>query len=232
MSSLFLVTCLFWLVAHARAFAAGPWKPLGSIVPAEDRRRDRGLFYPADPRTMTHQRYMSLNENDTNDNDESAFSLGRKNLDDQGIDWIQQTKFNPFDYQNQRGSSTASTPFAATTQPISYRRIQMRRIFNEMLDAAGAYSLQRSKSANSDDDDDDEANPLISILLDHENVIMGPLEEEDVVLDDDSVIRPGMPRSERYRVYLESLESRILAAKSQQVRMVLKAIHDFVQERQ
>ena len=146
--------------------------------------------------------------------------------DEDGVNWVRQNNFNPFDYQ--ASSTTRGTSMSSFTQPVSFRKMQMQQVFSELLDAAGSYRVDRHVNSKNDDDDDDE-DILQSILLENKSVVLQPLEEDEVVLDADSVIRPGMTRSQRYKVYVESLETRIQAAKSRQVKAVLEAIRDFVE---
>ncbi|GKY91258.1 hypothetical protein MPSEU_000098400 [Mayamaea pseudoterrestris] len=145
--------------------------------------------------------------------------------DDDSVNWIRQNNFNPFDYQAARagGSTFLGTSTTSTRQPISYRKMQMQQVFSELLDAAG--SLKTNSNGDADNDEED---ILQTILQDNGEVVLAPLDTDDAYLDADSVIRPGMARTERYKVYLASLETRIGTAKSRQVKTVLEAIRNFV----
>jgi hypothetical protein len=151
--------------------------------------------------------------------------------EDDGVNWIRQNNFNPFDYQASSTARGVTDPTfsssASFSQPISFRKMQMQQVFSELLDAAGSYKTSTISSNIGDEDDED---VLQCILMENKDVVLEPLDTDDAFLDADSVIRQGMTRPERYQVYLASLQTRIDAAKSRQVKAVLEAIRDFVQQ--
>jgi hypothetical protein len=160
------------------------------------------LRLPAPTSNQRHQQQHCLYQSFNDDNNSNSNN-----------DWKPETNFNPFNYQ---GSSTQSTSGSSSTRPISLRKAQLQKVYNQLLDAAA------SKTNNED--------YYETILLDNQDVFLEPLEDVDAVLDPDSVIQPNMNRSERYKVYLESLRERMEVAKIPKVKTVLKAIYDFVQK--
>lgn len=75
----------------------------------------------------------------------------------------------------------------------------------------------------------DASDEQMSELLDsYKEDLLEPLEDDDAVLDADSIYTPGMSRSERYATYRASMEERISKARNDRVRRVLQAMCDYV----
>mmetsp|Transcript_8952 Transcript_8952/g.10706 ORF Transcript_8952/g.10706 Transcript_8952/m.10706 type:complete len:90 (+) Transcript_8952:337-606(+) len=64
-------------------------------------------------------------------------------------------------------------------------------------------------------------------LLEHEDFLLEPLEDDDAVLDEDSIYTPGMTRDERYETYRKSMEGRLQQARDPTAKKVLIALMEF-----
>jgi hypothetical protein len=142
--------------------------------------------------------------------------------------------FNPFNYQR----SPNSNPQQAynPTSRISLRKTRMQEITNQLLQAASSASSSSSSTPGRSPDGGDGASRMMrSILDENRDFLLEPLESDDAVLDPDSVLYQGgapirLPRSERYKLYLNELQERIDRARNGASRQVLQALHDFVWE--
>ena len=74
----------------------------------------------------------------------------------------------------------------------------------------------------------DEPDAMAAILKSNEALLMEPLEEDDAVLDTDSIYKPGMTRTDRYQIYRKTMEERVATARNSSVRVVLRNLTDFV----
>ena len=112
------------------------------------------------------------------------------------------TGFNPFQYQ---GSGTRSTG----TQ-ISLRKTGMQELTAELL------RVQHDEGA------------MKQVLQAHKNFLLEPLEEEDAVLDLDSIYSSEMTREQRYQAYREAMQERLSRARDGKALKVLTTMMDFV----
>lgn len=74
--------------------------------------------------------------------------------------------------------------------------------------------------------DDEQASR--AILEASKDLLLDPLEDDDAVLEVDSVYKPGMTRAERYRTYRTTMQERIQTARNSTVRTVLQRLSEFV----
>lgn len=127
--------------------------------------------------------------------------------------------FNPFDPSSAKLSSSTSTSTRKSTtnsqRIISLRQTQMQQLMSELLNAIG---------------DDENGNRVASLLQEHRDLLLEPLEDDDAVLESDSIFNGhGMvTRAERYQIYRTTMEERIQKARSPNVRQVLQTLADFV----
>lgn len=146
-------------------------------------------------------------------------ALGASNQNS-GDDGSLPKNFNPF--SNQQGTSQ-STPSPSrrdgvgdVKSVISLRRMRMKEITQQLLDVA------EMPGRGSDDE------MMLRVLQDNVDFLLEPLEDEDAVLEPDSVIQGDMKRAERYRAYRESMQERISKARNPSAKTVLTALRDFV----
>jgi hypothetical protein len=144
--------------------------------------------------------------------------------------------YNPFTRQYQSSSSpSSSSPSAVSSgsrrpssnNVISLRKTRMQDLTRQLLDALGEVSVDRRGSDKNKDNNED---ALRQILDDHRDFLLEPLEDQDAVLDPDSIYKPNMTRLERYDVYRSSMDQRIGASRSGQACAVLTAMRDYVLE--
>ena len=67
-----------------------------------------------------------------------------------------------------------------------------------------------------------------AILEQNTEFLLEPLEDNQAVLDPDSIYTSGMTRNERYDTYEKSMQERLDSAKKPSVKKVLTALKDFV----
>mmetsp|Transcript_21834 Transcript_21834/g.33336 ORF Transcript_21834/g.33336 Transcript_21834/m.33336 type:complete len:202 (+) Transcript_21834:104-709(+) len=122
------------------------------------------------------------------------------------FDDIDLTGFNPFDKQ-------AGFPKSSLLRKQgSIRQVLMSQIMSELLEASG--DVERMEL----------------ILLKNKDFLLEILENDNAAMDLDSVIKPGMARSQRYEVYMESMTDRIDRARDPTVKKVLTTMMQFVQK--
>lgn len=119
--------------------------------------------------------------------------------------------FNPFDPSSMKSaaSSTTKTTTVSTNQ-ISLRRTQMQEIMSNLLNVVG----------------DEQA--TVALLQDASDFLLEPLEDDEAVLELDSIYKPNMSREERYQTYRKAMQERIQGARNSDVRSVLQKLSDFV----
>ena len=66
------------------------------------------------------------------------------------------------------------------------------------------------------------------LLEDARELLLEPLEDDDAVLEKDSIYKPGMSREVRYETYKSTMQERIQTARNSTVRVVLQKLSDFV----
>mmetsp|Transcript_31129 Transcript_31129/g.75233 ORF Transcript_31129/g.75233 Transcript_31129/m.75233 type:complete len:112 (-) Transcript_31129:182-517(-) len=69
-----------------------------------------------------------------------------------------------------------------------------------------------------------------TVLDDYKDFLLDLLEEQDAVLDPDSIYTPNMTRQERYDAYRQEMDRRLSQARNKQARAVLSAMKDYVLE--
>lgn len=121
--------------------------------------------------------------------------------------------FNPFRPANEQRTPILSQ---VTTHRISLRQSEMQRIVNELLNAI---AVQEQMSAS---------NMVKSILEENAEFLLEPLEDDQAVLEPDSICTSSMSREERYQAYEISMEERISKARKPATKDVLTALRDFV----
>lgn len=77
----------------------------------------------------------------------------------------------------------------------------------------------------SDINNDDKVQELLEKA---KQFLLEPLENDDTVLDQDSIYDPGMTREERYERYRTTMEVRIGKAKRGNLKKLLQNMNDFV----
>ena len=74
----------------------------------------------------------------------------------------------------------------------------------------------------------DEPEAMAAVLSSNKELLIEPLEDDEAVLETDSIYKPGMTRNERYQIYRTTMEERIATARNSNVRVVLRNLADFV----
>ena len=111
---------------------------------------------------------------------------------------------------NERKQPPPTTPGGQ----ISPRQMKMKEITTELL------------MCISDDDS------VSELLLSHEDFLLDQLNNEDAVLEADSVLSPDMTRSQRFQRYGEVMQERINGARAPAAKKALGALKDFVMSRE
>lgn len=119
--------------------------------------------------------------------------------------------FNPLNYSRTSSGSkvSVSSTYASERQVISLRKTTMSELVNELVNTNGTSEAM---------------NP---ILQNFKDFLLEPLEDDEAVLDPDSIYKPNMSRQERYQAYNNSMEERIKKARSPQGKQVLMAMQEF-----
>ena len=112
--------------------------------------------------------------------------------------------FNPFD---------AAKTGVARSNVFSMRKIQMEEILTQLLNCPK-------------DDDNDEK--IRSILEEHQEFLLEPLDQDDAVLEPDSIYTADMDRSQRYNAYREQMQQRIQKARRPEARRILESMMSFI----
>ena len=120
-------------------------------------------------------------------------------------DW---QNFNPFDPSSTRPSSLSSP--SSSYNRISLRKTQMQDLMSSLLDVAG------------------DQDATTGVLESWKEFLLEPLEDDNAVLEADSIYKSGMTRAERYQTYRATMEERIQSARNSTVRNVLQKLSDFV----
>lgn len=68
----------------------------------------------------------------------------------------------------------------------------------------------------------------VALLQDASDFLLEPLEDDEAVLELDSIYKPNMSREERYQTYRKAMQERIQGARNSDVRSVLQKLSDFV----
>ena len=114
--------------------------------------------------------------------------------------------FNPFDYT--ASTSASGKPYSGNR--ISLRKTTMQQMVNDLMDVVGS---------------DEETE---TILQKYKDFLLEPLDDDEAVLDPDSIYNSTMDRTARYQAYAKSMESRIKSARNSSARSVLESMRDFV----
>jgi hypothetical protein len=127
------------------------------------------------------------------------------------------TTFNPFAYDasSVTGSKPLKSPWrsnerSTTNNIISLRSTRMKQITDEMLNSLP----DRDK--------------ILNILQSNKDFILEPLEDAMAVQDVDSIYIHCTSRTERYRVFEQSMMDRLNSVRNESVRQVLTALKGFV----
>ena len=98
---------------------------------------------------------------------------------------------------------------------ISIRKTTMQRLTSELLNCGTADTPENQQRRQ-------------DVLAEYQDFLLEPLEDDDAVLDPDSIYTPGMTRAQRYEAYKASMDERVGSARNPQARIVLSAMRDFV----
>ena len=170
--------------------------------------RDCHSFSPL-PTTTTTTRSSSLSTTTT--------TATTTQLYEQPDEW---KGFNPFDQSSGKGSDGLIT----TSATAQYRQNRMEGIMSELLECVNANTGKIGGL------DEDEMNTLLTDILDqHRDFLLEPLDDEEAVLDRDSIYSdPSLDRAGRYGVYRETMAERVKNARYAQTRRILQCMMDYV----
>lgn len=115
--------------------------------------------------------------------------------------------FNPFE----RKETSTRIPSILSSNKISVRQMRMKELMSTLLTS--------------------EPEKYDAILLNHEELIMEPLNDDDAVLDEDSIYEPGMTREERFERYDSAMSTREASAVNASVKQILSKMRSFVMSR-
>jgi hypothetical protein len=77
-------------------------------------------------------------------------------------------------------------------------------------------------------DSSNQPEAMQTILQQNKDFLLEPLEDDQAVLEPDSIYRADMDRNERYQTYETSMKERIETARNSATRTVLTALMDYV----
>ena len=97
-----------------------------------------------------------------------------------------------------------------TANQISLRKTQMQELMGNLLNVVG------------------DAQATTALLEESRDLLLEPLEDDEAVLETDSIYKPNMTREERYQTYRQTMQERIQSARNSNVRSVLQSLSDFV----
>lgn len=80
-------------------------------------------------------------------------------------------------------------------------------------------------NANTENDE------IPALLMSNEEFLMEPLEDDDAVMDEDSIYDLGMSREERFERYNKVMQEREEKAVNKKVEVILKIMREFVMSR-
>ena len=119
--------------------------------------------------------------------------------------------FNPFDYKTNSGGGRSAAMYSdGASNIVSLRKTAMSGMLDELL-ATDASEEQ-----------------MLPILEAYKPFLLEPLDDDNAVLEPDSIYRPGMKREERYQAYRTSMEQRVSKARNGNVQKVLTAMMNYV----
>ncbi len=131
--------------------------------------------------------------------------------------------FNPFE---KKKTATTLNPLITSNNQISLRQLRMKELMNTLL---------QNVSVNSNDgldgeehEQEQEKKRLNDILDQNSDLLLEPLNEENAVMDGDSIYEPGMSRDERFDRYDQVMEERIEKALNKSVRRILSTMKEYV----
>jgi len=157
--------------------------------------------------TVTSQRkVMRVYSSDNNEDGDSTLSLPLS-TPTSASSQLEEGKFNPFDYQQNKKSSRS--PGSAPPR-VDLRSVRMSSLTSDLLNSLGDESEMRS------------------ILEDNRDFLLEPLEVEDSLAASGSIYTPDMSRLERYQAYRKSVEERLISSKNEKAKKVLTAMRDYV----
>ena len=134
----------------------------------------------------------------------SCVSLANGADDQEDSSW---DGFNPFE----RKVTSSRIPSILSSNKISVRQMRMKELMSNLLTS--------------------EPEKYDAILLDHEELIMEPLNDDDAVLAEDSIYEPGMTREERFDRYDSAMSTREASAVNASVKQILSKMRSFVMSR-
>jgi hypothetical protein len=117
--------------------------------------------------------------------------------------------FNPFDRKKPKSRQRAPQIFESTT--ISVRKMRMRDLINELLNA--------------------DETKFQSLLLENEELLMDPLLNDDAVLEKDTIYEKGMTVEERFEKYETVMLAREEKAVNKKAARILAGMREFVMSR-
>ena len=150
-------------------------------------------------------------------------------------------------------SSSSKTSYASrsigdgrsSSNIISIRKTIMQELTRELLEAIIEDSSSSSSSSSSPSPSDNPSTSSTSststsgsatttavrtVLDSYRDFLLEPLEEQDAVLDPDSIYKPSMTRRQRYEAYRQEMDRRLSQARSKQAQAVLTAMKEYVLE--
>lgn len=133
--------------------------------------------------------------------------VGLANSADDQEDFSSWDGFNPFE----RKETSTRIPSILSSNKISVRQMRMKELMSTLLTS--------------------EPEKYDAILLNHEELIMEPLNDDDAVLDEDSIYEPGMTREERFERYDSAMFTREASAVNASVKQILSKMRSFVMSR-
>ena len=162
--------------------------------------------------------------------------------------------YNPFTGKYKSSASSSSTPWPSSSKTsrsisdgrsasniISLRKTRMQELTRELLEAVIEDSNSSTASSPSSSLDNTStssgsaaasaAPTAVRTVLDgYKDFLLEPLEEQDAVLDPDSIYKPNMTRRQRYEAYRQEMDRRLSQARNKQAQAVLTAMKEYVLE--
>ena len=169
---------------------------------------------PSTRMTTARRRCASVNDENIN-NSETAITSSSSNLP---------LGFNPLNYNAAAGNRPLRAGMPSTTATlrnsnniISLRQTQMQQVMGQLLTAVSPSDGSSSSLS------------VRSVLDEHRDFLLEPLEDDQAVQDHDSIYNHCTTRAERYRAFATTMEERINRTRdASPARQVLTALRDYV----
>uniref|UniRef100_A0A6U1RZB9 Uncharacterized protein n=1 Tax=Cyclophora tenuis TaxID=216820 RepID=A0A6U1RZB9_CYCTE len=140
--------------------------------------------------------------------------------------------FNPFQPKGSGsfGSGRTTGSIGGNIGVFNIRKAKMEKIMAELLSRyeADEETAERKEGPQVVDNKQKQEEKILATLRQHQEFLIEPLENDDAVLDPDSIYAPGMDRTQRYQIYRQEMQKRIDNARYKRAKHILQTMMTFV----